>query len=408
VKYDTRDEVFVAGARAWLEEIHESDITSFSWVLAHSPGYYPSTLRDLWLEELQRRTLAATHEPVGPVAAASLPVGHPLDYDWRFTEGARSTLLACLDQTTIAGEAIAYLGTPTLFAQAVSSVGDRRHVLVDANGPMVEALQAGIGANRAIQLRLGVEPPPPALAVDAAVLDPPWYPGDTLDFMEAASAMVRPGGVVLLSQPTLATRPGVQAERADLVATSGQLGFKLERTLGSGLRYVTPHFERMSLTAEEPGFPVSDDWRTGDLLVFRRTSSEARTLPRRTRADSESWREVSFGPVRMKLRGAGAGDLLKVDEGLDRLVTVSRRDPARDRVGFWTSGNRVRTLQSVEAVGSLVAMCENDLVHMTFTHSRTRLQAAQFGLDHRVADDLFEILLLEYQEHVAGGYGDLA
>jgi hypothetical protein len=337
---------------------------------------------------------------------ASLPVGHPLDYDWRFTESTRAGLLARAAAHTEPGDLVAYFGTPTLFADAVTGQSDRRHVLVDANAAMVAALQQRLSSEAAVLLRLGVDPPP-RLSADLVVMDPPWYLVDTLTFLAAAAVSVRAGGLALLSQPTKATRPGVVPERIELLDGAARLGWELINVEESALRYLTPHFERMSIGAANPALVVREDWRSGDMLIFRRSGHASARVDESVGVAEDEWHEVSFGPVRIKVRRAGGTDLEQVADGLDRLVTVSRRDPLRDSVGFWTSGNRVRTLESADRVVRLIEMCETDLRNMTFTHESARHNASQLGISSRVADRLFDLLLLEYQEHVAGGYGVL-
>lgn len=404
MKLDTGDPEFVASARAWLASLSDATLIRFADVVDLSPGYFPTTLHELWLLELAARGLSPLEEQLFAVYVASLPVGHPLDYDWRFTESTREALLARATALTEPGDLVAYFGTPTLFADAASGLPDRRHVLVDANAAMVAALQRRLGTEAAIRLRLGVDAAPP-LSADLVVMDPPWYLTDTLTFLAAAAVSVRHGGHAVLSQPTEATRPGVAAERVELLEAGTLLGWDLLRVERAALRYLTPHFERMSIGTASPELVIRDDWRLGDMLIFERSSRVGVGVDEWVGIAEDEWGEVSFGPVRIKVRRAGETDLEEVVDGLDRLVTVSRRDPLRHDVGLWTSGNRVRTLATADTVARLIKMCETDLQNMTFTHESTRRNAAQLGVDSRVADRLFDLLLLEYQEHVAGGYG---
>jgi hypothetical protein len=406
VKLDTADVRFSRHAAEWLASIADHEVVYFERVLERSPGYYPSTLHDLWMLDLARRGLAAIDGPATVASAVTLPVGHPLDYDWRFTEGTRRKLLDALADLTNAGDEVVYFGTPTLFTDAYAELDERSHLLIDSNGAMVRTLQSHLGATAALQLRLGHDPLPAGARADALVLDPPWYSDATNAFLIGASQIVRPGGYVLLSQPTFATRPGVEEERVLLLSSAQGLGLDLVRLDGGSLRYVTPHFERMSLGDVKPSVAIPDDWRRGDLLVFKRAEREV-VAPTPRAEMEEPWREVSFGPVRIKLRRAGEVELGEVASGVSRLQTVSRRDPLRAQVGLWTSGNRVRSLENPGGIARLIELCDDDLSDMSFTHQKTRVHAEMIGLDSRVADALFDLLLLEYQEHTAGGYGVL-
>lgn len=406
MKLDTADAEFAAAAGRWLEDLDDETLSSFDSVLAISPGYYPSTLHDLWLAEVSRRGIAAVEGPVSVERVVTLPVGHPLDYDWRFTDQTRADLLDVLQDVTAPGDELVYFGTPTLFVDAHAGLPDRKHLLIDSNGAMVRTLQRHLGVTAALQHRLGRDALPDEATADTLVLDPPWYPDATNAFLSEASRMLKRGGHILISQPTVATRPGVEAERAQLIADASRMGLDLVRSDLGGVRYVTPHFERMSLGDAKPGLQIPDDWRSGDLLVFER-NSERVELPFTPAPSEEQWREVSFGPVRIKLRQAGVVELGEIAPGLSRLASVSRRDPLREHVGFWSSGNRVRSLVDVAGIARLVELCEDDLADMKFTHLSTKRHAHGIGLDSRVADVLFDLLLLEYQEHTAGGFGVL-
>lgn len=402
---DTSDTAFTAAALSWLGSLTNDVVRRWDRVVDASPGYYPTTLHELWTRELEKRGLTPTEPSLPAERMVLLPPGHPLDYDWRFTEATRGELTARIAALTNPGDQVVYFGTPTLFAHAIMELVDRSHLLVDANASMVGALQRVVGKDSVIALTIGSDSLPPTLKAHTLVLDPPWYPEDSFAFLASGASVIRPGGRVLISQPTFATRPGVAEERRELVAAAERLGLSLVCVSGERLRYSTPHFERLSLAATLPTAMVRDDWRSGDLLIFERTDDVISIGAPPNPTPDAKWIERSFGPVRIKLRSAGGRDLGRVARGLDRLHTVSRRDTLREKVGLWTSGNRVRSLVSVDAVARLIELCEHDLAHMNFTHKNARVHAAALSLNTRVADHLFEILLLEYQEHIAGGYG---
>jgi hypothetical protein len=112
----------------------------------------------------------------------------------------------------------------------------------------------------------------------------------------------------------------------------------------------------------------------------------------------ESWRETTFGPVRIKLRRTEGPNLASLVPG-DVLDTVSRRDPVRSRIGLWTSGNRVFSLDEPEAIGRLIELCHNDVMQSQFALQRTLSHARTVGISRRIARQLFNLLLIELQEH---------
>lgn len=232
--------------------------------------------------------------------------------------------------------------------------------------------------------------------VKPAIVDPPWYPSDTIAFLAATSRVCKLGACILLCQPTHATRPGVSEERAALLAELPRLGLAYVDTRPTVLRYMTPHFEEMSLRTTLQDIDAPLDWRKGDLLVLTKMS-EAREQELPTLVEDD-WSEVHFGPVRIKLRRRGDIDLANLVAG-DVLDTVSRRDPVRDRIGFWTSGNRVYTLARPKLIGRLIELCNTDYMNGAFTFSSCTDHARALGLVEHVYRRLFDTLLIELTEH---------
>lgn len=106
-----------------------------------------------------------------------------------------------------------------------------------------------------------------------------------------------------------------------------------------------------------------------------------------------------FGPVRIKLRRTETPDLGSLVPG-DVLDTVSRRDLIRTRIGIWTSGNRVFSLEDPASIGRLIELCHTDVAQSQFTLEQTLGHARTVGVDRRIARQLFDPLLIELQEHV--------
>lgn len=113
------------------------------------------------------------------------------------------------------------------------------------------------------------------------------------------------------------------------------------------------------------------------------------------------WHEVSFGPVRIKLRATEAHEDLGTLVSGDLRHTVSRRDPVHERIGFCTSGNWVYSLANPNEIAKLVELCDTDLTHRSFTLARTLAHAVRVGIPLHVAWKLFDVLLIELQEHTA-------
>ena len=133
------------------------------------------------------------------------------------------------------------------------------------------------------------------------------------------------------------------------------------------------------------------------MLVFNRLRGSVATV--QASAQDTQWREVRFGPVRIKLAerptGADLGFLVRGNV----LATVSRRDPVRKRIGMWTSGNRVFTLTNSLVIGQLINLCNTDLARDVFSLQNTLAHAGALGVSRDVASRLHHVLLVEITEH---------
>ncbi len=396
MRLDTSDGRFTGAARQWLRSLDDDTLSDAKAIFEASPGYYPTTLLSLRQAELQDRGLTTSTQQLASIAeATSLPVCHPVDYEWRFSEGTATWLARNAMASLKGGETVAHVGTPTTFIVAARNRGSCRHLLLERSRAVIDTLASRSGeGNSIIPIDLDTDVPP-CLGAAAAIVDPPWYPDDTVVFLAATSHACRLGASILLCQPTIATRPGVSEEREALLAELPRLGLAHTGTQPAAVRYVTPHFEAMSLRLAPQGTQVPVDWRKGDLLTLRKVTQVDYV---RRSSQRDRWSEAQFGPVRIKLRQSDEVDLGNLIPG-DVLNTVSRRDPVRQRIGFWTSGNRVFTLAHPKNIGNLVALCETDLRTGRFSLARTVDHAGDLGVSIWVCRKLFMILLAELEEH---------
>ena len=329
------------------------------------PGVYPTDVlaalerlgrRDevdaITLARLRRRCLQCEPPAIG---SNPLPVPHPLDFDWRFSPDAVDRLVhECRSRQD--GARPLLLGAPSVF-WALRSVEGVPALLLDANPSVINAVggSGGPGDARVCDL-LSDELPPDRSAV--LVVDPPWYREHERVFLWAAARLCQPGGCVLVSVPGEGTRPGVAADREDALAWAAQLGFDVETVEPGALGYLSPPFERNALAAVGLG-GLPNVWRHGDLLVLR--LGRHRQVPRPSFEVESRWPEVVIGSVRLRIRstegGYSGGVIDPRLRGLlpgDVLDSVSRRDPRRERVVIWTTGNRVFGSRSPEALLEVV------------------------------------------------------
>lgn len=392
MRFDAADDVLRQEAAAWLRSQPDAAITDLAAVLRSSPGYYPAVLAQEWRAEVSRRGLADRLVAGGGDGPCSLPVCHPGDCEWRFTDQTAAALADDASAGLRAGAIVAHVGAPTTFMIGRARHPHVKHALLELG----ELVIASLGNTGHIYQMDLMRDKPPFLGAQAAIVDPPWYPSDTNAFLWATNVACAVGARIVLCQPTLATRPGIAEERAALLNDLPQLGYACRRIDVGRARYRTPHFEVTSLRAAMPDLPVPGDWRVGDVLILQKTGDPVRKptpdLP------TEAWLEVLFGSVRIKLRRTEPPDLGEIVTG-DVLDTVSRRDPIRDQIGLWTSGNRVFSLNQPAVFAKIIDLCHSDVMQSRFTIDRTLSHAKASGLDARTAQKLFDLLLIELQEH---------
>jgi hypothetical protein len=401
MRFDEADTSFIEKARLWIASVDRAVLANLESIFDASPGYYPTILVDLWRQEARRRGLRPASSGGGSVmSSANLPVGHPGDYEWRFTESTADMLLSMVSDPMDRGGTIMHVGAPTTFMLGIRAYHQYRHVLLDSNISLINALMPQKRREDEI-VRVDLS----AKAIRgfnaaAAIVDPPWYPGDTIVFLSAISNACCDGASILLCQPTEATRPGVNEERQNLLSELIALGLEHTGTQVARVRYLTPHFEAMSLAMTLRDVSVPAVWRKGDLLLLKKTAPCEREI---TPAQPDYvWREARFGPVRIKLRSSGANDLESIVPG-DVLDTVSRRDPVRARIGFWTSGNRVFNLAHPMRIASFIGLCHNDFTVGKFSYGHALDYGRELLIPNQVTRKLFDVLLIELQEHMIGG-----
>ncbi|KJF18163.1 hypothetical protein AXFE_09080 [Acidithrix ferrooxidans] len=397
--FDLEDKAFREEAEVWLTSLDDSTIVDLEAVFEISPGYYPTTLLTLWELETQRRHLPSLSSAGPTTRHKPLPVSHPFDADWRFTIDSSAELVSRAVDGLSNLSTVVHIGTHSTYRLGVSTFPQHHHVLLDRNSYLTETINGKDHRILAIDLS---KDEVPYLQAESAILDPPWYLDDTLWFLDAASRVCSMGASVLLCQPSLATRPGVMSERAQLLELLPALGLLQVDEIIRSIGYRTPHFEAMSLRASSVSVLVPDTWRHGDLLVLSKVGPTSLTLspPKR-----EEWSEVQFGPVRIKIRSSGVPtDLMSLVPG-NVLKTVSRRDPVRQQIGFWTSGNRIFGVAHPKPLETLIEMCNDDLKHMQFTLSNIINHGRRIGFSSSVSRRLFDVLLLKLQEHMDREHG---
>lgn len=310
--------------------------------LATSQGKLPAE----WQRKCGVSCSSSDDQPV----ESSLPVPHPLDYEWRFSKrGVRYVLDAVRE---LGGGELLLLGATTVaigaarlgWANKIADVGQDLQVMGRRNAhPGVESIVADI-------LRDVI----PTQAARTVVADPPWYVPEIKSFLWMAAKHCVLGGHVLISLPGLGTRPGVTEERDDLRSFCDTIGLGLRGTDAQAVAYESPFFERNAFRAAG----LKGDWRywrRGDLWTLQRIGPM--TAERPIPCELERWDACAIGRMGLRCRmdmdaPRRHSELGSIVSG-DILPAVSRRDPRRARAAVWTSGNRIF---ACESPGTLVAL----------------------------------------------------
>jgi hypothetical protein len=314
---------------------------SFDALVRTLPGVYPTevltTLDRLGasgqLEGTQVMRLLARQGSFADIYAGTLPVPHPLDFDWRFSRSTQE-YLASSSIEAADGQSIVLLGTPTLF-EPIRKQRRSTVVLIDSGSHVLPlATDQNLICLDVAQDEL------PEIQAGVLVMDPPWYREQFLAFLWAAAKLTSVGGEVWTTFPGLGTRPDIEQERRELIAYASSIGLRMVDFRERVLRYDSPPFERAAL--EAAGLDcIPLDWRSADLAVF--VLSAKIPGPRPETPARQEWDEVTAGPVRVRLRRGRNLGIPLLEELVDGevLASVSAREPLRNVADVWTACNRV-------------------------------------------------------------------
>lgn len=322
------------------------------------PGVYPTELVDrvrslaprLGRDAADRLLAYAPDIRELEVFESSLPLPHPLDFEWRFTRQSCSDLmqLAAAPSRPAGKQRVALFGTPHLGEHIANQKSSLHAVLYERRAEACNRLK-GTGSLSIRQVDLAVvdaedlnDP------FDVVIADPPWYPAVTQVFIHAAARALRLGGRLMLCVPGLGTRPSAADERFQLTEFCHEHGLAIQEVHPLRLEYESPPFEIAALGAA--GLErFNSRWRRGDLLIFTKLGQPRRFSPDVDIAVANPWKEVVVGDARIRVNQVVEypdGQPLQSLVPGDVLDSVSRRDMRRDEPNVWTTSNRVYATSS--------------------------------------------------------------
>src|SRR3982750_919756 len=143
-----------------------------------------------------------------------LPQPHPLDFEWRFSRLGGEYILAKSSGQGVGD--LCLVGATTVALLASTRGWQGRLVSLDVDGLILEnahRLHSEIEVKQIDVIRNVL----PSFKTETVVADPPWYPEYIKGFLWASARLCTGEGRVLLIVPGEGTRPGVAADRAEVL-----------------------------------------------------------------------------------------------------------------------------------------------------------------------------------------------
>lgn len=276
-----------------------------------------------------------------------LPVPHLLDYDWRFSANGIKVLCALIKKNCDhRNSVIAFVGTPSLFKAFFSKrIHENQYILIDKNADKHIRYMERYTHNFSFIKQDIMNPQSVNIEADLVIMDPPWYLNYNKLFFRFAAHLVKPGGKIICVMPPKYTRKNIDEEIQNLKEYMVKLGLNTVNYYNNKVTYNTPPFER-NVLKENGIFCMPPNWRTGDILICRKTEIEDSTSP--IKISEDKWEEIDFGIVRYKIKLKSDLQIRTFDLTIERpykndiYPSVKRsRVKGEEKINIWTSGNRV-------------------------------------------------------------------
>jgi hypothetical protein len=193
----------------------------------------------------------------------------------------------------------------------------------------------------------------PIRGFEIAIVDPPWYRADFVQWVAYAASCVGPGGIVLASAWPESARPKAGDELNDAIRAMSD--WTTVRRLPISSSYQLPRFERLAIEAGGPG-PLSVSPRSGIMLeisVLREPVCRAAVHRR------EVWHRFVIDGYQLALRLSDVQTtcprIMRHSKAVGwRWPFVSTRAPGRSEIDLWSSDGEVARVVSAATVAELL------------------------------------------------------
>jgi hypothetical protein len=286
----------------------------------------------------------------GHPQGAGLALPHPMDCEWRFTDGTADDLLDAAGNATKPGDTILLMGVPSVVIAASRSNHDRRFLVVGEHNVISDGLHNLTACDSRFEHGYPVK-----RSAAAAILDPPWYPDHFCNMLADAASNCAIGAHIFVSAPSASVRPSIPEDIKLIDGMAARCGLDLVGHSTGKLKYRTPFFEMNALRAAGIGAWLPE-WRRGDERIYRKSGQGG---PRDSKLPDRSGFEVTIAGVRLRLldvaAGLGTADLAPIHPG-EIFPSVSMRAPRRSEAMLWTSGNRAFSVEHAACLAALATI----------------------------------------------------
>jgi hypothetical protein len=260
------------------------------------------------------------------------PRPHPLDFDWRYNEATARTLMSLLR-----GEGpLLAIGAPSV-ARLLQRAGVDITLLDRQPEQGVEG-QVACDASEFVPDRF----------YRTALVDPPWYPAQLINWSKTAARAVGVGGTVFVSIWPVETRPTASSELSALFDDlSTWAGIWRNQAV---VQYEMPHFESVARQHGDRG-ELSRSPLVGELIRLRITRVPT-VVPSFDLTDM--WRRFTVDDYQLAVRcrlGDRSGSVDQIPSADGWLWPfVSARAPDLGLIDLWSSEGEVAALGSPKQI----------------------------------------------------------
>jgi hypothetical protein len=316
---------------------------SFTSLTALCDGAFPATVAEA-LRQLspkipsayERLAEAEQSYHLRPFSDRRLPLPHPLDFEWRFSNASIDLLLRKLNSIAGARGKLLFVCAPAVALRAFDAKNPRRLIYASRMDDPVTASLMEVCGDRMefVEVRDDLS----RVDAAAALVDPPWYDDIALPLVTQALRGLEEGGGLLIGVPDRFSGCSSARMLSSMAADARPFGLEGAYLLAGKLRYETPYFELNTLRSLGL-HSVHPQWRTGQLVFGRRTRNP---VPTHSFPRDNNWGEVRAGGWRARLRRRSGYHslgchpiLLNIRHSVSRFGTHSGSEEC------WTVGNRV-------------------------------------------------------------------